>query len=265
MGDQPVVYDVGDTVTLGVEINNAAGSLANAGSVTLTVILPDGTTTSPLVSNPSTGIYNAALVASQIGTHVLRWVATGANAAAFSDSFTVRDGALIPCVSLEEIKTYLGVTTTTSDEELRTFLDAATARGEAETGRVFGRRTVTHEWTAPSGMVTFPGVPILSITSVTDDGATLTAADYLLWKHSGVIKPVGAWAGDVTVTAVCGYTAPPAPLRQGVMEMTRHLWQTQRGTLKMGIGEAEWSPVMSFALPRRVEELWSPWRIPGFG
>jgi hypothetical protein len=265
MVEQPVTYDLGDTVTLGVEIFNAAGNLANAGAVSLSLILPDGTTVSPLVTNPSTGKYAASLTATQVGVYVERWTATGANAAAFRNTFTVRDDALIPVVSLENLKLYLSINSDDSDEELRAFLDVASQHGEAFTGRVFGRRTVVAEFTRPSGSVTFPRAPILSVASVVDDGDTLSADEFLAWKASGVIEPVGAWQGDLTVTAVCGYAATPAPLQQGIMEMTRHLWQTQRGTLRMGIGQDDWSPAMSFSLPRRVAELWEPYRLPGFG
>jgi hypothetical protein len=263
--EQPVIYDLGDTITLGAEIRDADGDLANAGAVVLTVILPDGTTITPLVTNPATGKYSAAFSATQVGHHVIKWTATGTNASAWRDSLEVRDDALIPPVSLDALKRYLSIAADTSDEELRAFLDTASQAGEAYTGRVFGRRTVVATFTRPSGAVTFPGVPILSVSSLVDDGDTISADNFLVWKASGVIEPTGAWQGDLTVTAVCGYPAPPAPIRQGILEMTRHLWQTQRGTIRMGVGADEWNPAMSFSLPRRVSELWDAYRIPGFG
>lgn len=268
MVDQPIVYDLGDTVTLGVEIFNAAGSLANAGAVSLSLILPDGTTTSPLVSNPATGKYAASLTATQVGVYVERWTATGANAAAFRNTFTVRDDALIPVVSLEDAKAFLSINSSDSDEELRTFLDVACERIEIEAGQVLGRRTVVREFTRPSGAITFPWVPILSVTSVVDDGDTLPASDYLVFKQSGVIEPTGAWQGNLTVTAVCGFggvRSLPSPMQHAVRDTLRHLWQTQRGTLRMGIGADDWSPMMSFTLPRRANENISPYRMPGFG
>lgn len=265
MAEQPLVYDLGDTITLGAEVFNAAGTLANAGAVTLTVTLPDGTTTTPLVTNPATGKYSAALTATQIGQHTERWTSTGANAAAWSDSFTVRDPAAIPPVSLDEMKRYLSIASDTSDEELRAFMDTAAEAGESYTGRVFGRRTVVAEFTAPDGAVVFPGAPILSVTSVVDDGTTRSVNEFTVRKTAAVIAPVGRWNGDLIITAVCGDPVMPAPLRHGVMEMTRHLWQTQRGTLRMGVGADEWSPTMAFSLPRRVAELWDAYRIPGFG
>jgi len=265
MAEQPLTYDLGDTVTLGADVFDADGDLANGGAVTLTVTLPDGTTTSPLVTNPATGRYSAALTATQIGHHVERWVATGVNAAAWSDSFFVRDPAAVPPVSLDEMKAYLSIASNTSDEELRGFIDTAAAAGESYTGRIFGRRSIVAEFVNPDGAVVFPGAPILSVTSIVDQGTTRTADEFTVRKTAAVIAPVGRWNGDLTITAVCGDPVVPAPLRHGVMEMTRHLWQTQRGTLRMGVGADEWSPTMGFSLPRRVSELWDAYRIPGFG
>ena len=268
MVEQPVTYDLGDTVTLGVEIFNAAGNLANAGAVSLSLILPDGTTTTPLVTNPATGKYSASVTATQVGVYVERWTATGANAVAFRNTFTVRDDTMIPVVSLEDAKSFLSINSTDSDEELRTFLDVACERIEIEAGLVLGRRTVVREFVRPTGAITFPWVPILSVTSVVDDGDTLPASDYLVFKQSGVIEPTGAWQGNLTVTAVCGFgglRTLPSPLQHAVRGILAHLWQTQRGTLRMGIGVDEWSPVMSFTLSRRVAEMVTPYKLPGFG
>lgn len=266
MSDQPIVYDLGDVVTLGAEVRDSAGTLANAGAVTLTVILPDGSSVTPLVTNPSTGVYSAAITATQVGYHVEKWTATGANAAAWRDSFTVADDALIPVIGLDEAKAFLQITSGTSDEELRVFIAAAAERIEAEVARVLGRRTVVHTFTKPMGAVTFPGVPILSVTSVVDGDKTLAATDYILSAQSGVIVPKGAWESDtLTVTAVCGLVSPPEPVRHSILLLLEHMWQTQRGTMRMGIGGDDWSPSMTFTLPNRARENLIPYKIPGFG
>lgn len=88
------MYDIGDVVTLSATIRDLDGDLADAGTVVCTVALPDGTTTQPPVVHVGTGTYSAQLTCTLAGLHTVRWVATGANAGAFTESFTVRSVAL---------------------------------------------------------------------------------------------------------------------------------------------------------------------------
>lgn len=64
-------YPLGQTIDLGPwELRNAAGTLTAATSSSCTVMLPDGTTTTPAVTSSATGIYSAAYTpASQIGLY----------------------------------------------------------------------------------------------------------------------------------------------------------------------------------------------------
>jgi hypothetical protein len=84
------MVDLGDVVPLTVQIRDANGVLANATAVTLTITLPDGTTISPAPANPSVGLYQVDYVTVMEGRHIVRWVATGNNASAYTDSFDVR-------------------------------------------------------------------------------------------------------------------------------------------------------------------------------
>lgn len=89
------IYDIGDVVTLTTVIRDLDGDLADAGTVACAVTLPDGTTTTPAVAHDGTGQYSAAVVCTLAGLHVVRWVATGANAGAFTTDFTVTPGLVI--------------------------------------------------------------------------------------------------------------------------------------------------------------------------
>ncbi len=66
-------WDVGDAPTVYVEWRNVAGALT-ATVTTLTVTKPDGTTTTPSVSSPSTGRYEATVTVDQPGAWSYRWV-----------------------------------------------------------------------------------------------------------------------------------------------------------------------------------------------
>ena len=75
----------------------------------------------------------------------------------------------------------------------------------------------------------------------------------VLWRPYGYI-PDGPW----TITYTAGWSTLPDDLARAVMELTRHLWQTRRGTTFRPQGEPE--PGAAHAWPYRVEELVDPWR-----
>jgi hypothetical protein len=71
---------------------------------------------------------------------------------------------------------------------------------------------------------------------------------------------------NVSVTYVAGYVNPPMAAKQGVLEIIRHLWQTQRGAMNvMGRNQTgdEFYPASTYSLPRRAMELLDPVSLPG--
>lgn len=263
-------YDLGDVASLAVAITDSAGAAANAGAVALTVTLPDGTTVTPTVTNAATGSYTASYTPTLPGRHGVRWVATGANASAFTDSFTVMDPVDIPVVSLAEAKRHLNITSTTSDEELRAFIAAAQDAGERYTGRVFGRRSIVETHDGGSAAIVLAGIPVVSVTTVVEDGTTLTAADYVAHLTAAVLYRAAGTTWDnsdpqtVVVTYVAGYAQQPPTDRQGVLEMVRHMWETQRGSMATFPRGDDYTPGAGYSIPNRVAELWNLNRMPGF-
>lgn len=259
-------YDLGDQVALAVAITDAAGDPANATAVAVTITLPDGTTTTPSVTNPTTGSYSAAYSPTLAGRHVVSWVATGTNASAYTDVFNVQDPTEAPVISLAEAKAHLNITSTTADEELRRVIEVVTRTGELYTGRVFGRRSVTERISGGFSTIAVSQVPVISVASIAENGATVAASGYHLSNPAGgVITRLNgnltrAWergAYNITVTYVAGYAIQPAYDRQGCLEFLRHLWTTQRGSIAMMPREVdEWNPSQAFSIPRRVQELW---------
>lgn len=261
--------DLGDVVPLSVQVRDGAGALANAGAITLTVTLPDGTSTVVSTANPSTGNYTAAYTPTQSGRHVVQWVATGANACAFSDAFTVIDPTDLGLVGLDDVKRHLNITGTSSDEELRAVLMAATAAAEDYLRRPLRRLSQTQTFYASSGNgrgLVLSRTDVASVASVVEDGTTLTAADYDANLSAGVVWRADCreWCYPTTVTYTTAGIESPA-LRQAVLELTRHLWETQRGTMPMmprGVdGMDAFNPAMGYSLPRRVTELLGPYRM----
>lgn len=84
-------FDLGDTVPLAVDIADAAGDPTAAGSVVLTIELPDGTSITPDVDNPSVGRYVCDFVTTQAGRHAFHWNSVEPSSA-FADVFDVRPG-----------------------------------------------------------------------------------------------------------------------------------------------------------------------------
>lgn len=88
--------DVGDVIPLTNTIRDSDNALADAGSMSLTIIQPDGTdaTVPNPIASTTTGVYRFNFTPTQYGRHVAEWVATGANAGAESYEFYV--AAVVP-------------------------------------------------------------------------------------------------------------------------------------------------------------------------
>lgn len=266
-----MTYDLGDTVALGIENRDGDDVLANATAVTCTITLPDGTTTTGTVVNPSTGSYEVDYAPTMAGRFLVRWIGTGANAFGITDTFDVRAADDVPVVSLAEAKRHLNIATTTDDDELRRFLDAATDLCERVAGRPLRRTTVTETHDGGRAWLQLRRPPVLSVASATEDGVAVTVLDLVLDGPAGLVYRDAdgtAWDADpqgVSVTYVAGDTAPPADAQQAVLETLRHLWTTQRGTMsgRNPFGGDEYAGT-GWSLPRRAEELLVGLREPGF-
>ncbi len=81
--------DVGDLVTLGITFT-AADVPTNPTTVVLTIRMPDGTTSTPAVTNESPGVYAYNLLLSASGAWHYRWAGDGAVQAAEEDRLYVR-------------------------------------------------------------------------------------------------------------------------------------------------------------------------------
>jgi hypothetical protein len=278
-----MTYDLGDVVPLGITITDSTGANANASAVTCTITLPDGTSSAGSVTNPSTGLYNCDFSPSQVGRYAVRWLATGTNAAAFTDEFTVRDYADLGIVGLAEVKAHLNIPTTdtTLDEELRRFIDSASDLAESYVGQILGRKTFTSElYDGGTEFIRLRNPKAISITSVYENDALVPSNNYVvdytgqrLYRiGSGTLyatNSYGYWTAgmnNVSITYVAGYVNPPSAAKQGVLEIIRHLWQTQRGAMNVMTRNQtgdDFYQGSTYSLPRRAMELLDPVSFPG--
>jgi hypothetical protein len=277
-------YDLGDVVALGITITNSAGTAQNATSVACTITLPDGTSVTPTVTNSGAGLYDIAYTPTLSGRHVVRWVATGTNASAFTDEFSVRDLTTLPVVSYDMALSHLNIPAASADEEeIRRFIDAAQDLAENYVGAVLGRRTLVETYDGQTDVLRLRSPRAISITTVVESGVTLDASQYKLddtgqrlyrlttstISASSSFGVYGFWASGVnavTVTYIAGFTVTPPAVQQGVLEILRHLWSTQRGAVNImnrnGSGD-EFYSTPTYSLPRRAMELLDPASLPG--
>ena len=275
-------YDLGDKVYLTWNTVDSSGNAVNPGTVTLNITQPDATTSSVTTATSTTGTYTASFLPTQVGRHILAWSATGAYPQAYSDIFEVRDINDIGIVGYDEVLEFLNIPAASANEnEVRRFIDASTDLAETYVGQVLGRRTFTDElYDGGTEFIRIRNPKAISITSVTENGLAVSASNYVL-DYTGqrlyrigsgtlyATNSYGYWTqgmNNVSITYVAGYVNPPMSAKQGVLEIIRHLWQTQRGAINVmsrtNSGDELYS-TPTYSLPRRAMELLDPTSFPG--
>ena len=275
-------YDLGDKVYLTWNTVDSSGAAVNPGTVTLNITLPDATNVSVTTATSITGTYTASYLPTQVGRHILAWSATGSYPQAFSDIFEVRDINDIGIVGYDEVLEFLNIPTASANEnEVRRFIDASTDLAETYVGQVLGRRTFTNElYDGGTEFIRIRNPKAISITSVTENGLAVSASNYVL-DYTGqrlyrigsgtlyATNSYGYWTqgmNNVSITYVAGYVNPPMSAKQGVLEIIRHLWQTQRGAINVMSRTQSGDELYStptYSLPRRAMELLDPTSFPG--
>lgn len=264
-----MAVDVGDLYRCNFTLKSPDNALVNATTMTLTITLPDNTTTviTP-VAPMSTGTYQYDYTTVQAGRHQARWVGTGTNPGAYVEAFDVRPASINYLVSLQDAKTKLNISTTTNadplDEEIRSYLEAVTGVVERHLGQAVVRRSFTEERTATNGCVVLSWPPVVSITSMAlVDGTYTWDINTLHVSPTGVVySPLGIGPyGTVTVTYTAGMPVVPKEYSLAGLIILQHLWETERGSsggprpggledsMTLGLGR------MGFAIPNRALEL----------
>lgn len=258
-----MLFDLGDTVPLAVDVLDADGAPTAATSVTLTVDLPDGTTVNPTPANPSVGRYEFDYVTVQAGRHSIRWVSTEP-ATAFADLIDVRPAAPRYLMSLATMKAHLNITSSADDEELRGYMEAATEVIERHLGETVARATVTgetHQVGRGRTRVTLDRWPVLALTAVTSgDGAhTYDVDDFIVDRATGIVTGPAMY-GTVAVSYLAGPAQVKSSYALAAQIIAAHLWETQRNAgvgQQTGFGGEEImaSSGAGYAIPHRAMEL----------
>lgn len=266
---------LGDVWTLTGNVTDINGNAANATAVTVTITDPDGVTavSGGATSNPSTGTYTYTYAPDKVGMHIAVFTATGTNASVGPVEFYVHPVTVAGIVTLADAKTHLGLTQSDKDARVRAFVLTASDVVENYTGRKFRRTTVAAELhSGGKAALLLHEFPVTSVTTVTESGTAVTtyAADLeagVLYRSSDRSTAWASGVRNVSVTYVAGSNVVPNDVQQGVLEMVRHLWETQRGGSsfpRQANANDEFDPRTGYTVPRRVSELLDPYRMPGF-
>lgn len=266
-------FDLGDTVRLAADCRDAAGTLANASTVALTITLPDGTTATPAVTNPpgQTGKYTLDYTSVQAGRHAVRWLFTTPNNA-YTDSFDVREAWPPAILSLADAKKHLSKTSTTDDDEIRSWVESITAGIEGLCGPVIVRTVTERHDVHRVPTIALRQTPVLSLTSVVPiltGGTTYAVSDLDVDTVTGVVQRLdgGTLTGPLRVTYTAGRRIVPAAMSSAARIILQHLWRTRQGPVRPTRGGDDYSvtePVAGFgyAIPNRALQLLEPYRLP---
>lgn len=263
-------YDIADSVPLAWDVKDSSEALTNATTVVLTVTKPDGTTETPTVTNPpaSTGQYRVTYVPADAGRYVWRAVTTGPNTA-FQDVFEVREAASPSLLSLADAKAHLDLTSTTHDEEIREYLEAATEIVESYIGPVV-RRSHTARLCGYRREIALPHTQVQSITSITvvRDGSTpVTLSDLSINTDAGVVTYKNGSLfpyGDMDWVYVVGRSFVKANWTLAAKIIVKHNWETQLGNLPSIQGDSPGYVVSGagYLVPYRAISLLTPDQVP---
>lgn len=268
-------YEVGQTLTFGLSVYDAAGALANVGTIgSATITRPDGTTTTVTPTTSATGLYAATHVSTQAGRYRCTFTGSGANSGAlpWSDVADVwpADPRLI--ISLADAKAELNHVTDVNDDELRLYIAATTEVIEEIVGRVL-TATLTETFDGGKAAVLL-SEHATAITSVTVGGVATT--NYVANLDAGIVyagstsSPTSFTWGrqNVMVTYTTGGSSIDPNIVLAARVVAAHLYQV--GQQKRG-GRNQNDDVTilasGFAVPTRAVELCRGARhrkMPGF-
>jgi hypothetical protein len=274
-------YPLGQPVRVSTTVRDTAGTLVNAGTLTLVVKLAqaDGTlaTTGTYASpvNDSTGLYHVDVPAADLtalGHYSYVWTSTGTGAGVSPPAdFDIYDPFEVSVLPLQDAKDALNIpqASTGSDAEIQSYIATIESSLERATGGPIVNRAVTERaeimgWT----VISVRQRPLVSVTSITStSGGTIGVTDLDLDVNAGLIRRklglpfYGSSGGppQATVVYVAGWgTSVPAAFNSFARIVLSHLWETQRAgasALPMGGGEMATPPGFGFAIPNAAAEL----------
>ena len=278
-------YSLGQPVRLSTttkQLNlDGTYTLANATTLTLTVLKPDATQQSyASPTNDGAGLYHQDVPITdlgQVGHYLYKWTSTGTAAGESVGDFDVFDPfepAVLPLQdAMDALKITAAQRTPAIDTAVAQYVATIEQNLEQSTGGPLVNRTITSERCELDGTYTVlqvrqrPLVSVTSIVSVASGAALDISAGLDTDANAGTIRrklgwpfygPYFIWLPAMYVTYVAGWgTAVPAAFNTFARIVIQHLWTTQHGPSQrpsMGI-ETVTLPGWGFAIPNVAAEL----------
>lgn len=267
-----MAFDLGAVVPLGTTVRDAAGTLANAGAMSVTITLPDRTTVTSTITPASTGVYAHDYATVQAGRHTVRWLATGVNAGAYTDMFDVSEAAPPALMSLDAAKRHLKKNDSADDDEIRDWIEACTRAVEQFVGPVVVRSVTEVVRFASARSVALTQTPAIELTSAVaavTGGTSYNVADLDLDGETGIVTRVdgGLLYGPLRFVYIVGRPVVAANIRSAGKIILQHLWRTRQGPGRPQRGTDDYDvteplPGLGFAVPNRAVQLLDPDRLP---
>lgn len=175
-------------------------------------------------------------------------------------------------LTLADAKMHLNISTPDNDVELQGMIDST----EAVIAGLIGPLASTSTTSVVDGrgsVLVLPVTPVISLTSITGAAGDSVSVANLSVIPPGIVAYNMMGTNDpglfffpsrwYTVVYNAGRTTVPADLLLAIKELLRHLWQTQRGSARPGVGGNE-QPTAGYLIPNRVAELLAPYLQPSF-
>jgi hypothetical protein len=263
------VPDVGESATATLTVTPYSGSTV----ATLVVTNPDASTATPSASSTDGGAtWTATVSYPQVGWYRLAWTVTGTgNGIEYQEVYvsaapSTSSGERV-IVSLERFKRWLRYGTSNADDEkLLDHLVAATEWVEWKIGGPIAPITITERFHTNGWAIVPRKRPLNSVISITPDLGTaidpswfIADTELNMIRFYWGIRP--CWG---TLVYVAGLTTVQRLHRNAGMELARHLWLTQNGSVGRGRNDDDIQVPMGFAVPRRVDEMLTPKTVAGF-
>lgn len=263
---------VGTPVRVATTVKDLGGTATDQ-APTVAVYDPDGTAVFPAPTVESTGTmggYRADVTPDAAGIWTYVWSVSGYVCHPTADQFTVRTAPRALVASLDELKDQInrGRSNTADDDELRTYLMAATEVVEYKLDGPIVPTTYTERHRVGGDRIVPRKRPLISVTSLTPyQGTALDPSAYTADTDTDTVILRSLWPGEYVLV----YRAGPAELRESYklagLIIAQHLWRTQHGGggRQLPAEEVTMVPGFSFAVPLRAIELLQSGMIPTVG
>lgn len=164
-------------------------------------------------------------------------------------------------VLLSDAKQFLNITSDSQNAEVQAMLNRAEAIIAKHVGPL-GVVAVTDEVHTGPGPLLLRNYPILSVLSATRSSLPVTDLDL---EPSGILHGTfGLVPRSVKVSYTAGRAFLPPDLEAAVLELLRHLWESQRSGSSLrpafpGEGDPDTPATSGYLLPYRVQSLIEPY------